>query len=75
MTPKEAVLSARPRKQSLPETDGVNFAAVMGGGTLIIISMIVGLATRNGALISMSLSVAVGAAVGWLAAGEASRRR
>jgi hypothetical protein len=68
-------LSARPRKQTLPETDEMNVAVVMGGGTLIIISIIIGLAARNGALISMSLSVAVGAAVGWLAAGEASRRR
>lgn len=68
-------MSARARKQTLPETDEMNVAVVMGGGTLIIVSIIIGLATRNGALIGMSLSVAVGAAVGWLAAGEASRRR
>jgi hypothetical protein len=53
----------------------MNTAVVVGGGALITISMIIGLATRNGALISVGLSVAVGAAIGWLAAGEASRRR
>jgi hypothetical protein len=68
-------LSARPRKQTFLEMDPMNTAVVVGGGALITISMIIGLATRNGALISVGLSVAVGAAIGWLAAGEASRRR
>ena len=68
-------MSARPRKRTLPETDLMNTAVVMGGGALIAISLIIGLATSNGALISVSLSVAIGAAVGWLAAGETSRRR
>lgn len=66
-------MSARPRKRTLPEVDQMNIAVVMGGGTVITISMIIGLATRNGVLVGMSLSVAIGTAIGWLAAGQSSR--
>jgi hypothetical protein len=46
----------------------------VGGGIIIALGVIVGLATGNTPLMSISLSIGVGGAIGWLMAGGVSRR-
>jgi hypothetical protein len=49
-------------------------AIAAGGGIIIVLCVIVGLATGNTTLMSISLTIGAGGAIGWLVAGGVSRR-
>jgi hypothetical protein len=49
-------------------------AIAIAGAIIIVLGLVLGLATGNTALTSISLTIGAGGAIGWLVAGGVSRR-
>jgi hypothetical protein len=62
------------QKRTLLETPFVTTAIAIGGVILTAFGVTLGLATNNPALMSISLCIGAGGAIGWLVAGGVSRR-
>jgi hypothetical protein len=71
---EEQIVSARSAKRTLLQEDDWNHGVAIVGVVLATLGVIVGLATSNTALTGISMSMAVGGVIGWLAAGGLPRR-
>ena len=67
-------MSTRHEKRTLLETLYMSSTIAVGGAIIITLGVIIGLATNNTALMSISLSIGIGGAVGWLMAGGLCHR-
>jgi len=67
-------MSARHEKRTLLETLCMGSTIAVGGASIITLGLIIGLATNNAALMSISLSIGIGGAIGWLIAGGLCHR-
>ena len=70
---EEPIVSAGSGNQILPQMDYWTQGIAIGGVALAALGVILGLATSNTAITSISVSIAVGGAIGWLAAGGRPR--
>jgi hypothetical protein len=68
-------VSAGSGNQILLHTGHWNQGMALGGGILAALGVVIGLATSNTAITSISVSVALGGAIGWLVAGGLPRRK
>jgi hypothetical protein len=71
---EEQIVSARLGKRTLLQEDDWNHNVAIAGVVLAALGVIVGLVTSSTVLTGISVSMAVGGAIGWLVAGGLPRR-